>query len=73
MRIFVKAKPNAREEKIERVDETHFSVSVKEPPADGRVNEAITKALAGYFGVSPSRVELVSGYASRQKVFEVSR
>lgn len=71
MRIFVKAKPGAREEKIEKVDEVNFVVSVKEPPVQGRANAAIIKALAEYFGVAVGRVKIVSGWTSRQKVVEI--
>lgn len=72
VKIFVKAKPSAQEEKIEKISETNFTVSVKEPPIKGMANQAIIKALAGYFGIAPSRVRLVSGFSSRQKVFEIS-
>jgi hypothetical protein len=71
MKIFVKAKPAAREEKIEKVDENNFVVSVKEPPVHGRANAAISKALANYFKVSSSQVRLISGFSSKQKVFEI--
>jgi len=71
MKIFVKAKPNAREEKLVKVDETHFVVAVKEPPIKGKANAAIARALAEYFGVPPSFVSLVSGFTSREKVFEI--
>lgn len=71
MKIFVSAKPNAREEMIIRVDETHITIAVKEPPIKGRANAAIAKALAAYFKKSPSEVRLISGFASRQKVFEI--
>lgn len=72
MKIFVKAKPNAKEEKVKKISETHFVVSVKEPPVQGRANEAIVKALAGYFGVASSRVKLISGFSSGQKIFEIT-
>ena len=71
MKIFVKAKPSAKEEKIEKIDEINFIVAVKEPPKDGRANKAIARALALYFNVAPSCVNLVSGFSSKQKVFEV--
>ena len=71
MKIFVQAKPNAREEKIEKNDETHFIVAVREPPVNGLANAAIRKALAGYFKVAPSCVQLASGFSSRNKVFEI--
>ncbi len=81
MKIFVKAKPLAKEERIEKIDpptpelrragEMHFIVAVKEPPKQGRANEAIARALAEHFGVVPSAVRLVSGFSSKQKVFEI--
>ena len=71
MKIFVQAKPNAREEKIAKIDETHFIVAVREPPVNGLANAAIRKALAGYFKVASSCVRLVSGFSSRNKVFEI--
>jgi len=61
----------AKEEKIEKIDGINFIVWVKDPPKDGKANRAITKALALYFNVASSRVNLVSGFSSRQKVFEV--
>ncbi|MBI2039367.1 MAG: DUF167 domain-containing protein [Candidatus Niyogibacteria bacterium] len=71
MKIFVNAKPNAHEAGIEKLDETHFIVSVKEPPIQGQANRAISDALSSHFGVGASRVRLVSGFASRRKVFEI--
>ncbi len=71
MKIFVQAKPNAKEEGVERIDDTHFKVSVKEPPRRGEANRAIARALAEHLGVAPSRIRLVLGFSSRQKVFEV--
>lgn len=72
MRIFVKAKPSSKKPGIEKIDETHFEVSVKEPPVKGLANRAIVQSLAEYFDVSPSQIFLVSGFSSRQKVFEVN-
>ena len=71
MKIFVKAKPDAFEDKVEKVSDTNFIISVTEPPVAGRANRAIIKLLAEYFKTSPSNVRLVSGFSSRQKVFEV--
>lgn len=72
MKISVKAKPLAKEERVEKIDELNFVVSVKEPPKDGKANEAIIKALANHLAIPSSRVRLVSGFSARQKVFEIS-
>ena len=72
MKIIVKTKPGAREDKIERVDESNYVVSVKEPPIDGRANAALIKLLANHFDVSPSLIEIISGYMARIKVIEIN-
>lgn len=72
MKISVFAKPNAKEEKIEKIGGNTFKVSVKAPPIQGRANEAIIKVIAEFFRVSPSRVKIISGYKSRQKVVEIT-
>jgi hypothetical protein len=71
MKINVKAKPSAREEKVEKIDENNFIVSVKEPPEKGKANEAIRNALAVYFKIASARVKIVSGYSSRNKIIEI--
>jgi len=71
MKIFVKVKPSAQEEKVEKVDEINFKVQVKEPPVEGRANMAVIRALADYFGVTQSDVRIISGFASRSKIIEI--
>lgn len=81
MRIFVKAKTKAKEEKVvtpllelwsdKKEDRIELAVYVKEPPIQGRANMAILKALAKHFNISPSQIKLISGASSKQKVFEI--
>jgi uncharacterized protein (TIGR00251 family) len=79
MKIFVKAKAGAKENKVvpptaqlfDTGQSEFYTISVKEPPRQGKANEAIRKLLAEYFKVSPSQVRLVSGQTSKQKVFEI--
>jgi len=71
MKIFVKAKPNLKQEKVEKVDEQNYIVSVKEPPKKGKANNAIRNALAVYFKIGSSNVRIVSGHSSRNKIIEI--
>ncbi len=71
MKVFVHAKPNAKVAVIEKLDDTHYAVSVKEPPRENKANFAIMKMLAEHFGVSLARVRLISGASSKQKIFEI--
>ncbi|RJQ35715.1 DUF167 domain-containing protein [Candidatus Microgenomates bacterium] len=72
MKIFVTAKPRAKNEEVKKIDETHFIVSVKEPPVDGKANRAIAKALSDYFDIPISSVIMTSGYTFKIKTFEIS-
>ena len=44
-------------------------VRVTAPPEDGKANKAVQKLLAKALGVAPSRLTLVRGATSRDKVF----
>ncbi len=70
MKIFVKAKPRSKEERVEKIDDTHFIVAVKNPPVQGKANAAIRKALAQYCGVPVSSIKLTSRFSSKEKTFE---
>ncbi len=71
MKIFIKAKPMSYEEKVEKIDESHFLVCVTEPPQNGLANRGITRVLADYFKVSPSRVIIKKGFTSKNKIIEI--
>ena len=71
MRISVKAKTNAKKESVEKIGDKEFVVSVKEPPVDGRANWAICRIVADYFGISPSRVNIVSGQSAKNKILDI--
>jgi uncharacterized protein (TIGR00251 family) len=71
MKIQVKVKPNSRTEEISR-EGNNFIVKVKEPPKEGKANQAVIKLLAQHFGVPQSRVRILSGFKSRNKVVEVA-
>jgi len=71
MKIFVKAKPKAKKEYVEKIDDKNFIVAVNEPPADGQANEAIIRALSKYFGVNQQDIKIISGKTSRRKLISI--
>lgn len=71
MKIFVRARPGSKEEKVQKVDEGHFVVSVKAPPVEGKANQAILELLSDYFKLPKARIRIVSGHTGRQKVIEI--
>jgi hypothetical protein len=71
MKIFVKVKPGAREERVEKIDDINFKVQVTQLPEKGKANLAVIRALAEYFNLSRSNVQIVSGSTSKLKVIEI--
>jgi hypothetical protein len=71
MKIQVKVKPNSRTEEVSREGDS-FIIKVKEPPKEGKANQAVIKLLAEHFDVPQSQVRILSGFRSRNKVIEVT-
>lgn len=70
MRINIKAKPDSNENKVEKIDDLNFVVSVKDPSVHGRANRAIIKILSEYFHTP--NIRIVLGHTSRNKVVEIN-
>ncbi len=52
-------------------DSGMLKVYVSKPPADGLANEAVIKLLSNYFNVSKSRVSILSGARSKNKIVQI--
>ena len=70
MKIQVKVKPNSKTEEVIQEGDS-FIVKVKEPPKEGKANQAVIKLLAEHFDVPQSQVRILSGFRSRNKVIEI--
>jgi hypothetical protein len=70
VKIQVKVRPGSKTEEVSQ-DGDSLVVKVKEPPREGRANQAVIKLLAAHFGVPQSQVKIISGFKSRSKVIEV--
>jgi uncharacterized protein (TIGR00251 family) len=71
MKIQVKVKPSSKTEEVSREGDS-FIVKVKEPPKEGRANQAVIRLLAEHFSVPQSQVRILIGFRSRNKVVEVA-
>jgi uncharacterized protein (TIGR00251 family) len=73
MRLTVRVTPRSSTNAISSPDDSGVvHARVTAAPTDGAANEAVTKLLAKSLGLPPRDVVLVSGAASRTKVFDVS-
>jgi uncharacterized protein (TIGR00251 family) len=71
MKIQVKVKPNSRTEEVSREGDD-FVVKVREPPREGKANQAVIRLLAEHLGVPKSRVRILSGFSCKNKVIEIA-
>ena len=64
--------PNAsRNEVAGRNEDGRFKIKVQSPPVEGAANKQLIIFLAGFLGVSKSRVRILSGEKSRDKIIEI--
>ena len=72
LKISVTVKANAKGNRVERIDDTHFRAWVKEPPQEGRANEAVIRVMSDYLDCPKSRLKILSGLRSKNKTIQIS-
>jgi len=70
-RIAVRLRPRGHADELLGLEGGVLHARVSAPPVDGRANKALRKLVAARLGVAPSRVTLVRGERSREKLLEV--
>jgi len=71
VKVQVKVKPNSKTEELVQEGDS-FIARVKEPPKEGKANQAVIKLLAQHFNVTRNQVMILSGFKSRNKVIEIA-
>ncbi len=71
MKITIRVKPNSKENQIEEIGPNQFAVKVKAPPKENRANQEVIEVLSKYFQVPKSRISILSGLKSKQKMVEI--
>ena len=70
MRIRVKVIPNAKRVSVEKKNDI-LIVRVDAPPVKGKANKRLVEILSEYLGVKKSRIRIVAGEHSREKIVEI--
>lgn len=71
MILHLRAKPNAKANALQRAADGSLTVRLKAPAQDGKANACLLAFLAEVFGVSKSRVVLLSGHTAPFKKVEI--
>jgi uncharacterized protein (TIGR00251 family) len=70
-RIAVRLRPRGHADELLGLEDGVLQARVAAPPVDGKANRALCRLVAKRVGVAPSRVSVVRGAKSREKLLEV--
>jgi uncharacterized protein len=70
--LSVRIQPRASKNEIVTMASGGLKIRLTAPPVDGAANEALVKFLAAVLSIPKSRVEIVSGHTSREKIVRIS-
>jgi uncharacterized protein len=71
MRISVKVQPRSSKEQVVKNPDTGIKVYLKTAPVDGKANVALVRILSEYFSVNKSKIKIITGRQSRNKIVEI--
>ena len=71
MKLSVTVKPNNKKPSVEILSESEWIVRVREPATEGKANDAVLEAIAESLYISKTRVILLRGMKSKQKLVEI--
>ena len=69
--ISIRVQPGSRKSEIVGPLGDSLKIKIAAPPVEGAANEALREFLAEKLGVSKSKIQLLKGQSSRQKLWEV--
>ncbi len=70
-RIAVRLQPRGRRDELVQIRDGVLIARVTAPALEGRANRALCRLLAERLGIAPSRVAIVRGERSREKLIEI--
>ena len=70
-RIEVRLRPRGQADELRGFEDGVLQARVSAPPVDGKANKALCRLVAKRAGVAPSRVSILRGEKSRQKLLLV--
>ena len=69
--IKVKIVPGSSKNKIDGVCNNALKISITAPPVEGKANKKCIAYLAKYFDIAKSKIEIISGQTSKNKLIKI--
>ncbi|OGG50874.1 hypothetical protein A2763_00880 [Candidatus Kaiserbacteria bacterium RIFCSPHIGHO2_01_FULL_54_36] len=70
--IKVRVQTGVKNEKVHKISDTHFELSVREKPENNLANARVVALIAAQLGVPVSAVRIVKGHHSPSKILSVA-
>ncbi|KKP70154.1 hypothetical protein A2X44_00400 [candidate division CPR3 bacterium GWF2_35_18] len=70
-KIEVTIKSNAREQRIDQLNDNCYKVWVKNPATEGKANAEMIRLLARLFKVHLNQINIIIGWKCRKKIVEI--
>jgi uncharacterized protein YggU (UPF0235/DUF167 family) len=72
MYIKVTVTPNAKKEKLTRISEDSFEVSVKKKAQKNMANRRVCELMANHFKVLSKKARIITGHRSPKKIIDIA-
>lgn len=69
--LSLRIQPRASKNEAVALEDGGIKIRLTAPPVDGAANEALVKFFSDALSIAKSRVEIVSGHTSREKVVRI--
>ncbi len=71
MKLIIKVKPRSSKNEVIFLDKENFVIYTTKSPVDGEANVAVVELISKKFDVAKSRIKILSGKKSKNKVVEI--
>jgi hypothetical protein len=71
MRINIKVKTDCSFESIEEISNNNYKINLKSKPENNKANLELIKILSKYFKVDISKIKIIKGKTSKNKIVDV--
>jgi len=63
---------SSRNEVVGEMSDGTLKVKLTAPPVDGKANEALIELLADHFDIAKSKIKILKGLTSKNKVIQIN-
>jgi uncharacterized protein (TIGR00251 family) len=71
MKISARVIPNSSRNSIAVLEDGTYKIKITTAPLDGKANVAVVKLLSKHLSIPQSRISILRGHTSKQKLIEI--